>query len=97
MRKLIGALIFAGMLVLPAVPAQAQEIVPRHVHQLTTPNGTTHAIAGGLTSNAPCTAFLNFHEIVHETVFGTPGTGTLKNPNGPLTAAPATGSCIVEE
>jgi hypothetical protein len=97
MRKAIGALIFAGMLVLPVMPAHAQEVVPRHLHQLTTPNGTTHAIARGLTFNAPCTAFLNFHEIVHETVFGTGGTGTLKNPNGPLGAVIQTGTCTLEE
>jgi hypothetical protein len=32
---------------------------------------------------------------VHETVFGTTGTGTLKNPNGPLTAElhPELGTC----
>jgi hypothetical protein len=48
-----------------------------------------------VTFHAPCTAFLNFHEIVHETVFGTPGTGTLKNPNGPLrgVAQPQLGTC----
>jgi len=39
-------------------------------------------------TTSPCTAFLNFHEIVHETVFGTPATGALKNPNGPLVGAP---------
>jgi hypothetical protein len=95
MRRLVLTCLAAAALLMMAVPAFGSETVPRHFHQLTTPGGT-HVIAGGLTANAPCTAFLNFHEIVHETVFGTPGTGTLTNPNGPLVPLPATGSCTLD-
>jgi hypothetical protein len=96
MRKFLLACLAAVTLVMVSAPAFAQEApVPRHLHLLTTPNGKTHAIAGGLTFHAPCVAFLNFHEIVHETVFGTPATGALKNPNGPLAAElhPELGTC----
>jgi hypothetical protein len=67
--------------------------VPRHTHTLTTPNGESHVIARGVTFHAPCEAFLNFHEIVHTTVFGTPATGVQKNPNGPLVPGFAPGAC----
>ena len=96
MRKIILACLMVAGLSMGAGPAFASEPpVPRHLHLLTTPNGESHAIAGGLTFHAPCTAFLNFHEVVHETVFGTPATGALKNPNGPLGAEPhpELGSC----
>jgi hypothetical protein len=89
MRRGLFACLLVVTLVMVSGPAFATEApVTRHLHMLTTPNGDTHAIAGGLTFHAPCTAFLNFHEIVHETVFGTPGTGALKNPNGPLVGVP---------
>jgi hypothetical protein len=94
MRRLV--LICLAAVLMMAVPAFGSETVPRHFHVLTTPNGKTHTIAGGLTLQAPCTAFLNFHEIVHETVFGTPGTGALKNPNGPLVPASAPGFCTLD-
>jgi hypothetical protein len=82
-----------GMLAAPALASEAP--VTRHLHMLTTPNGDSHAIAYGVTFHAPCVAFLNLHEIVHETVFGTPGTGALKNPNGPLVPIPESqlGTC----
>jgi hypothetical protein len=87
MRRALLVCLAAVTLILVSAPAFAEEApVPRHLHLLTTPNGKTHGIARGVTFHAPCTAFLNFHEIVHETVFGTPTTGTLKNPNGPLGA-----------
>jgi hypothetical protein len=94
-RRLLALFLTATALCLSAAPVAAQTPVPRHLHFLTTPSGNTHAIAGGLTFHAPCVAFLNFHEIVHNTVFGTGGTGTLKNPNGPLAAQvqPQLGSC----
>ena len=89
MRKLLSACFAVTALLLTASPAFADEApVTRHLHILTTPNGDSHAIAQGVTFHAPCTAFLNFHEIVHETVFGTPATGALKNPNGPLRGQP---------
>ena len=89
MRTVLLICLTAAVLLVTALPASADEApVTRHVHILTTPNGASQTIATGLTFNAPCTAFLNFREIVHETVFGTPGTGALKNPNGPLTAEP---------
>jgi len=97
MRRVVLTSLAVAALLVMAAPAFGSETVPRHFHQLTTPNGKTHVIAGGLTENAPCTAFLNFHEIVHETVFGTPATGTLTNPNGPLVPLPATGSCTLDE
>jgi hypothetical protein len=96
MRKVLLGLVAALALMTISTPALADEApVTRHLHFLTTPNGDTHAIARGLTFEAPCVAFLNFHEIVHETVFGTPGTGALRNPNGPLTAQlePQLGTC----
>ena len=96
MRRALLVCLAAFTLVMVAGPAYADEApVPRHLHLLTTPNGDTHAIAYGLTFHAPCTAFLNFHEIVHETVFGTPATGALKNPNGPLAGQlePQLGTC----
>jgi hypothetical protein len=89
MRRALFALLVTLAVFMVAGPALADEApVTRHLHLLTTPNGDTHAIAQGLTFHAPCVAFLNFHEIVHETVFGTPGTGALKNPNGPLVGMP---------
>ncbi|HYT77675.1 MAG TPA: hypothetical protein VEQ37_00125 [Actinomycetota bacterium] len=89
MRRVLLTFLAVATLMMVASPADADEPpVTRHLHLLTTPNGDTHAIAGGVTFHAPCTAFLNLHEIVHETVFGTPGTGALKNPNGPLVAEP---------
>ena len=96
MRKLLSACFAVTALLLTTSPAFADEApVTRHLHILTTPNGDSHAIAQGVTFHAPCTAFLNFHEIVHETVFGTPTTGALKNPNGPLrgVAQPQLGTC----
>jgi hypothetical protein len=96
MRRVLLTFVAGAALLLMATPVFGSEPpVTRHLHILTTPNGTSHAIARGLTFHAPCTAFLNFHEIVHETVFGTPATGALKNPNGPLAAQPqpALGAC----
>jgi hypothetical protein len=96
MRRVVLVCLAAATLVMVSAPAFADEPpVTRHLHLLTTPNGETHAIAGGVTFHAPCTAFLNLHEIVHETVFGTAGTGALKNPNGPLAAVlhPELGTC----
>lgn len=95
MRRLIPLALALAASFATAAPVAAQTPVPRHLHFLTTPSGATHAIAQGLTYEAPCVAFLNFHEIVHTTVFGTPATGTQKNPNGPLAAEviPELGTC----
>ncbi len=82
MRKLLVGFIAAGALAVMVGPAQAQ--VPRHFHQLTTPNGETHTIAQGLTAKGSCQAFLNFHGFVHMEVFGTTSAGM--NPLGPLGA-----------
>ena len=65
MRRLAVLLIAVGVLAWLAAPAQA---VQRHIHSLTTP-GTTTEIAGGVSEEAPCTAFLNLHENVHLSVF----------------------------
>jgi hypothetical protein len=78
---LIGALV--GALAL-AAPAQTQ--VPRHLHCMTNASGKTHAIAGGLTANAPQAAFETFHFGVHIGVF-------MAGPN-PHTLVPSfTGTC----
>ena len=90
MRTFFAMLVAATTLSVLAPGALA---VPRHTHTLTTPNGGSHVIASGVTLQAPCTAFLNFHEIVHSTVFGTPATGALKNPLGPLVPTGAPGTC----
>ena len=50
MRRIVVAGLAACTLAL-AAPAEAQ--VPRHLHCLTDASGETHAIAGGLTANAP--------------------------------------------
>jgi hypothetical protein len=84
MRKVLVATVAAAALAAMAGEAQAQG-VPRHFHLLSTPSGDTHAIAGGLTTNAPCQAFLNFHGLVHMDVFGTP-TVEGRHPLGPLAA-----------
>lgn len=84
MRAFIAALILAlASTVVGATPALAD--VPVHLHCLTTP-GTTTAIAGGLTANAPHDAFSTFHFQVH--------LGALTS-SGNLTVAPTapTGSC----
>jgi hypothetical protein len=83
MRKLaITVAALGGLAVIPA-PASA---VPLHLHCLTTPGGT-HAIAGGVTANAPHnTAFHNFHNNVHTGAFAG------QNPNT-VTATAPTGSC----
>jgi hypothetical protein len=66
MRKLLLATGMAGVLLTVAPPVSAQ--VPLHLHCLTNPAGT-HAVAGGLTANAPQHAFENFHFNVHLDVF----------------------------
>jgi hypothetical protein len=83
MRRIVLAGLAIGMLAL-AAPAQAQ--VPRHLHCLTDASGETHAIAGGLTANAPQSAFETFHFGVHLAVF-------VQGPN-PHTITPSfTGTC----
>jgi hypothetical protein len=84
MRALIAALILAlASTLIGASPAVAQ--APLHLHCLTTP-GTTTAIAGGLTANAPDAAFQHFHHQVHLVALSS---------SGNLTAVPTspTGSC----
>jgi hypothetical protein len=71
---------------LAATVGQASAQVPRHFHSFATPSGETHTIAQGLTTDAPCQAFLNFHGIVHTEVFGVVGGTEGKNPLGPLSA-----------
>jgi hypothetical protein len=83
MRKVLIAGVLAGALTL-AASAQAQ--VPRHLHCLTNASEETHAIAGGLTANAPQSAFETFHFGVHIGVF-------VAGPN-PQTLEPSfTGTC----
>ncbi len=86
MRRTLAALTLAlAWTVSTATPAFA---VTRHLHCLTTPGGT-HAIAGGLTANAPQGAFDNFHFNVHQGAF------VNNSPSSPVTIAGTspTGSC----
>ena len=85
MRRFLIASVAAGALAATAAQAQAQ--IPRHFHPLTTPSGKTHMIAQGVTTNASCQAFLNFHMKVHREVFGTtfPEPIEGKHPLGPIT------------
>jgi hypothetical protein len=70
MRRFCVALLVGSAFMLAATPAMAQAPpLERHFHTLETPNGKTHVIAGGLTQNAPCGAFRNFHGNVHLGVF----------------------------
>ena len=83
MRRIVVAGLAAGTLAV-AAPAEAQ--VPRHLHCLTNATGETHAIARGLTANAPQSAFETFHFGVHLAVFA-------QGPN-PHTLTPSfTGTC----
>jgi hypothetical protein len=84
MRKLVVLSLAATALA--ATVGQANAQVPRHFHSFATPSGNTPTIAQGLTTNAPCQAFLNFHGIVHTEVFGLVGGREGKNPLGPLSA-----------
>jgi hypothetical protein len=83
MRRVLFAGVLAGVLAL-AAPADAQ--VPRHLHCLTNASGETHAIAGGLTANAPQSAFETFHFGVHIAVF-------MEGPNPHAVVPSFTGSC----
>jgi hypothetical protein len=83
MRRVLVAGVLAGALALVA-PAQAQ--VQRHLHCMTNASGNTHAIAGGLTANAPQAAFETFHFGVHLGVF-------VQGPNPQALEPSFTGSC----
>ena len=83
MRRAVLAGVVVGALAL-AAPANAQ--VPRHLHCMTNASGTTHAIAGGLTANAPQSAFETFHFGVHVGVF-------MQGPNPHALAPSFTGTC----
>jgi hypothetical protein len=83
MRRVVLAGVLAGALTLVS-PAQAQ--VPRHLHCLTNASGSTHAIASGLTANAPQSAFETFHFGVHIGTF-------VEGPNPHALAPSFTGSC----
>jgi hypothetical protein len=77
---MMAAVAFGG----PAGQAAAQVPVPLHLHCFTTPGGT-HAIAQGVTANAPQHAFENFHFQVHlgATAGQNPNTVTPTAPSGP--------------
>jgi hypothetical protein len=85
MRRVLLAGVLAGALALVA-PAQAQGPVPRHLHCMTNASGKTHAIARGLTANAPQAAFETFHFGVHLGVF-------VNGPNPHALVPSFTGSC----
>lgn len=59
--------LFASI-VLALAAASPAWAIPRHVHSITTEGGT-HEFAGGVSTQAPCVAFLNLHENVHLAVF----------------------------
>jgi hypothetical protein len=71
MRRFGAAILVGSAFMVGTTPALGQAPPPleRHFHSLGTPNGKTHVIAGGLTQNAPCGAFRNFHGNVHLAVF----------------------------
>ncbi len=70
MRRFGAAILVGSAFMLAATPAFGQAPpLERHLHSLATPSGDTHAIAGGVTANAPCGAFRNFHGNVHLGVF----------------------------
>ena len=83
MRRIVVAGLAACTLAL-AAPAEAQ--VPRHLHCLTDASGETHAVAGGLTANAPQSAFETFHFGVHLAVF-------VEGPNRHTLTPSFTGTC----
>ena len=86
MRKRVGILVALAAFALAAAPAQAQ--LPRHEHPLQTPGNATPVLAPGVSYNAPCNAFVNFHFNVHRGVFGVSGAGPNdvegKHPLGPI-------------
>jgi hypothetical protein len=57
-------LAFIGTIALALAVATPAAAIPRHVHSITTPAGTTE-FGGGVSNSAPCVAFLNLHENVH--------------------------------
>jgi hypothetical protein len=70
MRRFGVAVLVGSALALASAPAMAQAPpLERHLHTLETSNEKTHVIAAGVTENAPCGAFLNFHGNVHFGVF----------------------------
>lgn len=71
MRRLT---LFATTIVLALAAAAPAGAVPRHIHSVTTPAGTTE-FGAGVSTNAPCVAFLNLHFNVHLGAF------TQGNPN----------------
>jgi|SRR5919109_2380331 hypothetical protein len=87
MRRLVGVVGAAAALAVGATPAYGQGL-PRHTHPLTTPSGDAHLIARGVSSHAPCTAFVQFHFNVHRGVFGVSEAGPNnvegKHPLGPI-------------
>jgi len=82
-RLALLAGVLAGALAL-AAPANAQ--VERHLHCLKNASGKTHAIAGGLTANAPQATFETFHFGVHIGVF-------VEGPNPHALTPSFTGRC----
>jgi hypothetical protein len=85
MRLAVLAAVLAGVFAL-AAPANAQVPVPRHLHCLTNSSGQEHAIARGLTANAPQSAFETFHFGVHLGVF-------VEGPNPHALRPSFTGTC----
>jgi hypothetical protein len=53
-----------GTMVLALAVAGPAGAVPRHIHSITTPGGTTE-FGAGVSEQAPCVAFLNLHMNVH--------------------------------
>jgi hypothetical protein len=78
MRRVLSILAtLVALSLIAAAPALAQ--IPPHQHFLTTPQGNTHEVAGGIACAAHEPAFTNFHTNVHT---GQPGQAFANNPVG---------------
>lgn len=90
MRLLRRGLMLAGVVGVVLLPAGAARAFPQHLHCITTPNGTVHAIAGGVTFHAPHdTAFHNLHSNVHLGAFAKNPIPLAADTTAPFTCPPS--------
>jgi hypothetical protein len=61
--------VYLTTLVLALALAGPAGAIPRHIHSITTPGGSTE-FGVGVSEHAPCVAFLNLHMNVHLGAFG---------------------------
>jgi hypothetical protein len=81
-------LVVLGTIALALAVAGPASAIPRHIHSIETPGGTTE-FGAGVSQHAPCVAFLNLHMNVHVGVFLAGD-----NPNGISTSTEGvSGSC----